>query len=287
MQRKVSVHDFREANKELVLQLVLQRNLSPDSWRVCDEYELRGNKIVARFDEEHVQKWTSYEPLVDTPDLFLKFARLCEAPNFAVAARQFSRRYGLLHEPWQRQEDLSSFYRRAKRAWIVLRLYEAVLNADARAVESLVSTIVDENSGLTDAFRDAFRVYEVLCPKLSEEGRWLTVAMSMVTVLVGIEVQELCYPALDFEDPTLPLDYSKIRSTIGFENLIGAMYLQMHLLLASGGNLTRCEYCKGLISLTRSHPEGRKRRRDKKFCDNACRQAHHRSKKKRTQDAPS
>jgi hypothetical protein len=283
MQRKVSVDDFREANKELVLQLVPQRNLGPDSWWVCDEYELRGNKIVARFDEEHVQKWTSYKPLVDTPDLFLKFARLCEAPNFGEAARQFSQRYGLLHEPGQRQEDLSSFYRRAKRAWIVVRLYEAVLNADARAVELLVSPILDENSGLTDAFR----VYEVLRPKLSEEARWLTFAMSMVTVLVGIEVQELCYPALDFEDPTLPLDYSKIRSTIRSENLVGAMYLQMHLLLASGGNLTRCEYCKGIISLTRPHPEGRKRRRDKRFCDDACRQAHHRSKKKRAQDAPS
>jgi hypothetical protein len=283
MQRKVSVDDFREANRELVLQLVPQRNLSSDSWWVCDEYELRGNKIVARFDEEHVQKWTSYEPLVDTPDLFLKFARLYQAPNFGEAARQFSQRYGLLHEPWQRQEDLSAFYRRAKRAWIVLRLYEAVLNADARAVESHVSPLLDENSELTDAFR----VYGVLRPKLSEEARWLTFAMSLVTVLVGIEVQELCYPALDFEDPSLPLDYSKIRSTIRFENLIGAMYLQMHLLLASGGNLTRCEYCKGIISLTRSHPEGRKRRRDKRFCDDACRQAHHRSKKKRAQEASS
>jgi hypothetical protein len=103
MQRKVSVDDFRVANRELLLQHKLQRNLGPDTWWVCDEYELRGNKIVARFDERYEEKWTRYKPLVDTPDLFLKFARLHEAPNFGEAARQFSQRYGLLHEPRQRQ----------------------------------------------------------------------------------------------------------------------------------------------------------------------------------------
>jgi hypothetical protein len=282
MQRKVSLDDFREASKELVLQHKLQRNLGPDSWWVCDEYELRGDKIVSRFDERYEEKWTSYKPLVDTPDLFLKFARLYQAPNFGEAARQFSQRYGLLHEPWQRQEDLSSFYRRAKQAWIVLRLYEAVLNTNARAVESLVSQNLDENNGL----RDLIEAGKVLFPELPEEARWLTFAILQVTVRVGSVVEELCYPALDLEELNIPLNYSKIRSTIGFRNLVGAMYLQMHLLLASGGNLTRCEYCKGIISLARSHPEGRKRRRDKRFCDDACRQAHHRSKKQ-GQDTPS
>jgi hypothetical protein len=281
MQRKVSVDDFRVANRELLLQHKLQRNLGPDTWWVCDEYELRGNKIVARFDERYEEKWTRYKPLVDTPDLFLKFARLHEAPNFGEAARQFSQRYGLLHEPRQRQQDLSSFYRSAKRASIVLRLYEAILNGNAPAVESLVSQNLDEDS----EFISWFEMYEVLFPELSEEEKWLSTAISEVTELVGVMVRKLCYPALDFEELTIPLDYSKIRSTIGFRNLLGAMYLQMHLLLTSGGNLTRCEYCKGIISLTRPHPEGRKRRRDKRFCDDACRQANHRSKK-RAQDTP-
>jgi len=269
------------ANRELLLQHKLQRNLGPDTWWVCDEYELRGNKIVARFDERYEEKWTSYKPLVDTPDLFLKFARLYQAPNFGEAARQFSQRYGLLHEPWQRQEELSSFYRSAKRAWIVLRLYEAVLNGNARAVELLASQDLDENNKL----RDSFELGEVLFPELTEEARYLTVAILEVTARVGSVVERLCYPALDFEELNALLDYSKIRSTIGFKNLVGAMYLQMHLLLTSGGNLTRCEYCKGPIFLTRPHPEGRKRRRDKRFCDDACRQANHRSKK-RAQDTP-
>jgi len=281
MQRKVSVNDFRVANRELVLQHRLQRNLGPDIWWVCDEYQLRGNRIVAQFDERYEEKWTTYRPLVDTPDLFLKFARLYQAPNFGEGARQFSRRYGLLNEPWQRQQDLSSFYRRAEQAWIVLRLYEAVLNGNVRAVELLASQNLDENNDL----RDGIEAGEVLFPELPEEARLLNIAILEVTARVGSVVERLCYPALDFEELTLPLDYSKIRSSMGFKNLVGAMYLQMHLLLTSGGNLTRCEYCKGIISLIRPYPEGRKRRRDKRFCDDACRQANHR-RKKRAQDTP-
>jgi hypothetical protein len=65
-----------------------------------------------------------------------------------------------------------------------------------------------------------------------------------------------------------------------FDNLLGAMHLQMYWLMASGGNVTRCEHCGRIVSLARPHPEGRKRRSDKRFCDDACRQAKHRSKKK-------
>jgi hypothetical protein len=272
MQRKASRDDFRKTNGQLLVQLNLQRNWGPVTWGVCDEYQLRGNKIVAQFDERFLEKWTTYKPLVDTPDLFLKFARLHEAPNFGEAARQFSKRYGLLHDRRQRQQDLPSFYRSAKRAWIVLRLYEAILNGNAPAVESLVSQDLDEDRELNNFFD----LHEILFPELSEEAKWLSTAICEVTGLVGEVVQELCYPALDFEELTIPLDYSKIRSTIGFRNLLGAMYLQMHFLLASGGDLTRCEYCKGIISLTVY--EGRKPRRDKRFCDDACRQANHRSK---------
>lgn len=66
-----------------------------------------------------------------------------------------------------------------------------------------------------------------------------------------------------------------------FDNLLGAMYLQMYWLMASSDSVARCEHCGRIISLSRPHPEGRKRRSDKRFCNDACRQANHRSKKKR------
>ncbi len=71
-----------------------------------------------------------------------------------------------------------------------------------------------------------------------------------------------------------------VRSTWRFKNLLGAAYLQMYWLMTSEGELKRCENCGRTVSLARPYPRGRKRRRDKRFCDDACRQAHHRSKKK-------
>jgi hypothetical protein len=64
---------------------------------------------------------------------------------------------------------------------------------------------------------------------------------------------------------------SAVKLIWSFDDLLGAMYLQMYWILTSGGNLVRCEHCKRVISLARPHPQGRKRRRDKRFCDDACR----------------
>jgi hypothetical protein len=75
-------------------------------------------------------------------------------------------------------------------------------------------------------------------------------------------------------------DLSTVHTAWEFESLIGAMHLQMWWLMASAGDITRCEFCGRIVSLARSSPGGRKHRRDKRFCDDACRQAHHRSKKK-------
>jgi hypothetical protein len=72
----------------------------------------------------------------------------------------------------------------------------------------------------------------------------------------------------------------EVKSHWNFYNLLGAMYLQVYWLMAFGENVARCQYCSQIISLARPHPEGRKRRSDKRFCDDACRQAHHRSKTK-------
>jgi hypothetical protein len=65
-----------------------------------------------------------------------------------------------------------------------------------------------------------------------------------------------------------------------FSNLLGAMYLQMYWLIEAGDKLTRCGHCGRVISLARPHPKGRKRRNDMRYCDDACRQAYHRAKKK-------
>jgi hypothetical protein len=53
-------------------------------------------------------------------------------------------------------------------------------------------------------------------------------------------------------------------------------------IMSDGGRLTKCERkdCGRIISLARTHPGERKPPEHKRFCGDACRQAHHRSKKK-------
>ena len=81
------------------------------------------------------------------------------------------------------------------------------------------------------------------------------------------------------QNRTQPPDLSNIETVWDFDSLYGAMYLEMWWLIVSGNNIGRCEFCGNPISLARSHPDARKRRRDRRFCNDACRQAQHRSKK--------
>src|SRR5829696_4923614 len=81
---------------------------------------------------------------------------------------------------------------------------------------------------------------------------------------------------------TGPPNPSRIKAGWRFYSLLGAMCLQLYWLMASDDEITRCEHCGRIVSLARPYPEARKTRRDKRFCDDACRQARHRSKKQAT-----
>jgi hypothetical protein len=111
---------------------------------------------------------------------------------------------------------------------------------------------------------------------------YLSLALQEAAVSVGHTVGQLCRPTLRFTGSAQPpdVDPASIESAWRFESLIGVAYLQMYWLMTSGGNITRCEYCGQLLSLAKTQPDGRKRRRDKRFCDDTCRQGHHRSKKR-------
>lgn len=103
-------------------------------------------------------------------------------------------------------------------------------------------------------------------------------------VIVNWIVNDLCYqtlvPGLKDGPGRSMLEPARSEVIWSFKNLLGAMYLQIFWLMGAGSKLGRCEQCGGMISLTRSHPRGRKPRNDKRFCDDACRQANHRKKQK-------
>ena len=82
---------------------------------------------------------------------------------------------------------------------------------------------------------------------------------------------------------------SDIVDTWSFDNLLGAMYLQMFWLMGSGANTTRCDWCGRFITLGKPSPEAKKRPSHKRFCDRYCRQKwnyHHRAKPRRRGEEP-
>lgn len=167
--------------------------------------------------------------------------------------------------------SLSDFRKEAKRAWIILRTYEAALNRDQESASQLVS----------EHFAELVQPQEL--EALVEEEPRLSHVLVLVAGVVSGTTGRLCSPVIFFTERLFMQsepDLSGIRRGWLLSNLLGAAYLQMYWLMTSGGDVARCEYCGQIISLARPHPEGRKRRQDKRFCNDACRQANHRSKKK-------
>jgi hypothetical protein len=281
VRRRVEPADFKEAYE------LMQRPRGRALWSVCDEYEIQGDKIVATIRFSNIsEEWTDYAPLEDVPDLFLKFSRIYREDSFEEAALAFSHNYGL---PSSDQEivaseididgavekiSLSRFREEARKAHCVLTLYEAVLNEDAQAAKK----IFQEHRAirLFALYDEFFRI-----ENLHDPYGLLHISLLCAIETVQEIVHKLCrqHIRIDVQMDRVP-DLSTAKMFWDFDDLLGAMYLQMWGLMASGGNIARCEYCGRIISLARPHPEGRKRRRDKKFCDDACRQAHHRSKSK-------
>ena len=260
-----------------------------DCW-VCEKYEIRGKRIVAGFGKDDLANWRIIYPLDEAPDLFLRFSRLHRDRDFAQAALSFSHQYGLpcgmartgSNASFQPEElTLQRFFAESQRAWIVVSLYESVLNRD----EDAASGLLTDYRHVDDAFQKSFDMLNKGIPGSRALVTPLHCALSACVRAVDPIISNSCSQHLFIHiDGTSQATPSALKQVWRIDDLLSAMYLQMYWILTSGGNLTRCEHCRRVISLARSHPEGRKRRRDKKFCDDACRQAHHRSKKQ-TQEA--
>jgi len=206
----------------------------------------------------------------------------------------WARTYGTLghgQPPWVpgAPQDAKGFWDAVEQAAGLLTLYEGVLNRDSQSVQRALLIefpyvgiwwpIYDEPPG-DHGLMDREFVPSQIVESVEEvyDGDYLCYTLETVADEVERMVGTLCRPVLVVEDGSH--DPSDVTAQWHFKSLRGAMYLQMYWLMAAGSELTRCEYCGRLISLARPSPESRKRRRDKRFCDDACRQAHHRSKKK-------
>jgi hypothetical protein len=259
-----------------------------EGWPVCKQYDVQRGEIIAGFPPEDFEGWDISWPLEKEPDLFLRFARLHEEPDFEQAARTFAHKYGLpdgttiispftgYKRPFPDRMDISRLLDESRRAWIVLALYESVLNQDVEQARALISDLQGDRT-----FEWYFRLHRMEQAARTRFPPELVLALEAAVFVAKGVSDRLCTAHIWFSlDDAVELDSSCIRTYWHFDKLMGVIYLQMYRLITSGGGLTRCNYCGRMIALSYTDSRGRKRRRDKKYCDDACRQAHHRSKKR-------
>ncbi len=301
MWHRLGRQDFRETGE------LMGGSSGTRVWRVCERYELRElpeapeggaltDFLVPAYSSgpPNFDRWREYEPLRDTPDLFLKFAKVYQAEDQVKSMTAWVHSYGVLgdgYPSWQSgaPQHAGRFREAVAQAAGVLALYEAVLNGDDRRAKSVV---LEEfpfvgiwwriHNALPDkpAHMDREFVAAQIVDSVEEihGGDYLRYALETAADEVEHMVNNYCSPALSVEEGAR--DPSGVTAQWNFKSLLGAMYLEMYWLMAAGTDLARCEYCGFPLSLARPNPEGRKRRSDKRFCDDACRQAQHRSKKK-------
>ena len=283
----------------------------PFVWHVYEDYELVEEedalpylRAVTPKGYESPKRVRSYNPLVDTPRLFLDFARIAERKNPAEALPQWVAQYGLLgfaysSPKWFPEglpevtippeiyddsggpgETLAAVWDEVYTTNRILALYEAVLNRDLDKLETLIFTSVEDSEGLEQWRQRVSR-------HATETGSdridvLVSGALSVVWEFIGA-VKVFAYPVINptGDSPQQPLlTVEGMQASWGVRNLLGAMYLQFFWLVTSAGELARCKHCGRIISYAPPVPvaevhNARKPRKDKEFCDSRCRQNYH------------
>ena len=280
-------------------------------WHVYEDYELVEEEDALPYlraatlkGYESPKRVRSYNPLVDTPRLFLDFARIAERKNPANELSQWVAHYGLLGFadsspqwfpealpevtiPPRRYDDTGGPGETLKAVWYevyttnrILALYEAVLNRDPDKLGTLILTLEEGPEWLE---RKRQHVHEYANETSSDPVDVLvSVALAEVWEHIGA-LDVFAYPVINptgdlHQEPLLTVD--RLKASWRVRNLLGAMYLQFFWLVTSSGELARCKYCGRIISYAPPVRVGeehnvRKPRKDKEFCDSRCRQNYH------------
>ena len=236
----------------------------------------------------------SYKPLVDEPDLFLKFARLVEeGPITENEMREWVSTYGVLgldksagvvgvgNSRGGPRENVLSFGMRAEEANIVLRLYEAATSPYGPDVETIKNYITMPEVPYHQSWLARPNVRETV----TDEGNKVTIveqsplAKPPVLDLIGESLQEFAVKqrsrnnlgqialdavkqivserlAAECSHGLYPQEDDTHRQGWRFKSLLGAMYLQMSSLISYTGKTRVCRApgCFKIISLEKSEP---------------------------------
>lgn len=245
-----------------------------------------------------------YHPLIETPHLFLEFARLQERKDVDGAIRGWIEDHGLLglhtHEPGEFRagapsmmyfvgehsthggpgETLAKFRAEVGTANRVLTMYEVALSKDRFKLEQVLEAYGDSYEGRTKRSRLRASAEHL---GIAYDDCLVHYALESVFWHVQQVLETFAYPCLVHRSPSTrpPIEHvwtpETMRSSLWPRNLLGAMYLQFLWLVDSAGELARCKHCDRIISYSPPRPEGvgRKPRKDKEFCDSRCRQNYH------------
>jgi len=247
-------------------------------WAVHDEYEIVGGHVEGR-GERHV-----YRPLRKYPALFGEFARL-EIPDDedgqAKAALAWAREYGVLgleSEPPRKltagvlitggrlgseldeftvsraredRDSIAAFVREAQIAADVLATYRAAMNPTRESRHVI----------------ERMDVYELHRPESGDERAssfWTDWGLSICAAITQIYISKYCRPTLYRRD-------GRFGRWFGFDNLLGAMWLQMYLMLTVKDDELRClnprcPFGNPKLPKRREHDVGR----PQKYCTTSC-----------------
>lgn len=284
-------------------------------WRVYEQYEFsqleNGDYFVHVADrgtERQASVVDSYEPITDTPHLFLEFARLVESKSSGDALYDWIHKYGLLglsprltsHDalslaqasPDLYNDDRGGSLDNLENIWALaweanesLLLYEAATGGDQEKLEQVL--FLDEDP---DWVKDRRQRLEYRA-EITGAGWVQTLVNAALFQLLEYAHGPLitsCYPVVSYpprfshmpDQDAPPMRPDDLSRGWGARNLWGAMGLQFYWLITSGGQLDHCRYCGRVIPhappVPGSRPlKSRKVRSDKTFCDSRCRQNYH------------
>ena len=313
---RFTAKDFKAAAEEIV-----NPGLRQFSWGVFDNYVIRkednprdayvyapknlpkGRKLYDLLINPYLRDpWTReqglymYSPLIDTPKLFLEFAGLPEDAGFdeepntehnKTVVLDWVHSYGVLGvtppvssdvganrmRQGGREDTVSRFVSEALYANATLRLYEAATAQEGPDIDFI-------QRGMPESRKDEV----VQNPVIAKD--W---ALNRIARIVEAYVQDGCYPMLFRQQD------GSYQQTLVFDNLLGAMWLQMMWLLMATGKSRRCARpgCNKIITYDQ-HPQPEmdlgpkknargkyKTRVDKQFCSPLCRVKNHHQRKRR------
>jgi hypothetical protein len=246
----------------------------------------------ARERDELRRKGWVYWPLVENPELFLEFARLADDGDLDSAATvdgldtdknagvllSWARNHGVLGLTFLKPDE-SGFRpastRGGKADTVAAFAYEAwIANYCLRLYEAATTEELDVDLIASYIRNPRHKSLYTSTPALAREWALDAVARETQRKIVGN-----AYPAIYGE-------VGKFKAGWSFTNLLGAMWLQMFWLLTATETPRRCRQCDRIVAYEQpdqpmqgtkknNRSGGYRTRKDKKYCDETCRNRYH------------